>query len=158
MSFNDYLTNVFIPAQNWAETDEGKKRLAQTNITEEHIDDILCAIYGIYVNFVLVYVGESVKPYKRGIVHLYNMNFFTSEWGMTDKEFDSARIEWKIIESEIHDDKARKVKELHYIHTLKPILQCPDGCNDHCINLKARRDMMKSCFAEKVINETANII
>lgn len=151
MSFNDYINKVFVPAQNWAETYDGKKRVAQTNITANHLDDILCAVYGIYINSVLVYIGESVKPYKRGIVHLYNMNFYTSEWGMTDEEFNSAKIEWKIIEAEIHDNENRKAKELYYIHTLKPILQRHDGYNDHCINLGDRRDLMKFCFMRKVI-------
>lgn len=115
-----------------------------------HLEDILCAVYGIYVNSVLVYIGESVKPYKRGIVHLYNMNFYTSKWGMTDEELNEARIEWKIIKSEIYDKKDREERELYHIHMLKPILQRHDGYNDRCINLGARRELMKLCFVGEV--------
>lgn len=151
-SFQDYLNKVYNPAQDWACTKEGQALMSQTNIEESNFDAVLCAVYGIYINGVLVYVGEAVKPFRRAIVHLFNMKRYTTEWGMTKQELENAKIEWKIIEREIRDKDDRESKELYYIHSLEPILQESEGGNDHCVrSIVERRKRMKTCFSNQGI-------
>lgn len=147
-NFQEYLDKIYNPAQDWARTKEGQTLISQTNLEESNLDVVLCAIYGIYVNDILIYIGEAVKPFRRAIVHLFNMKCYTTEWGMTKQELKAAKIEWKIMEPEIRDKYDRKFKELYYIHLLKPILQDSEGENDKCIkSILERRERMKTCFS-----------
>lgn len=143
-TFEKYLDTTFIPAQDWALSDEGAAWIKENIPTLESLilkdyDTCLFAVYCIKLNGQPLYVGESIRTVRRLCVHAYNICHFPELFGLEEEDLGKNSISVELLETSIYKKTMRKKTELHYISTLKPIIQKGDG-TDSCIPRNKRAE------------------
>ncbi len=143
--FTTYLNNLFTPAQNWA-SGSGRKWI-QANIQGlddliiKNYNDCLFGIYCIRINDIPLYIGESIKPVKRLVVHAYNLCHHPEIFGLKSSDITSNRLSVELLETSLYREDLRKAKEVSHISSLHPLLQRCDG-SDFCIPRNSRTDAL----------------
>ena len=148
--FEKYLREEFAPAQLWADSDEGRKfirdKIPSLDKLRSKEDAVLAACYGIWINGVNCYAGQSLRTVRRLYVHAANL-FFEPEvyFGIRKEEIRS--IEMKILTPPIFSKPARLAMEESLVRSLDPVLQpyadIPGMRYDTCLPRgQARRDAM----------------
>lgn len=144
-AFKTYLNNLFTPAQNWA-AGSGRNWIKANihgldNLICKNYNDCLFAIYCIKLNNIPLYIGESIKPVKRLIVHAYNICNHPEIFGLKSSDLAKNIISVELLETSLYKSDARKTKEASYISSLHPLLQKCDG-TDSCIPRTSRTNTL----------------
>lgn len=144
-TFQNYLDNTFIPAQDWALSDEGASWIEKNiptlkTLIDKHYDSCLFSVYCIKINGTPLYVCESIRTVRRLCVHAYNFRHFPELFGLEEENLGRNIISVELLETAIYGESIRKKTELYYISTLKPILQKCDGTTDSCIPRNKRAE------------------
>lgn len=147
-AFRNYIETIFKPALNWAHSPSGEAWI------EEHItslyklsdreEEVMSAVYAIYINDICMYVGQSLRTVRRLYVHAYNLCFNSLViFGMTQEEIEDAKIEVRIMTPPLLNECHRLAAEAAAVKVLKPVLQPYYGIEgmpaDYCLPRASRR-------------------
>lgn len=153
-TFRKYLNDLFVPAQDWALSDDGstwiKKNIPTLSpLIEKHYDDCLFSVYCLRLNGKPLYVGESIRTIRRLCAHAYNICHNPELFGLDEESIGKNNISVELLEKFIYAEGLRKSTERHYISTLQPILQKADG-TDSCISRSKRAEAVLAALNKAV--------
>ncbi len=148
-AFQRYLQNDFDPAQAWAASASGSRfirtKIPSLEILKSREKDVMAAVYAIYLNGRLVYIGQSLRTVRRLYVHAYHIATDPlTYFGIYSNEIES--IEVKILTPPIYKETIRLSEEASCVRSMQPLLQPYgniSGMNpDACLPRDRRREAM----------------
>lgn len=144
-----YVVNDFVPGILWANSqrarDWGKSHIENFDFILAEREKCLFCSYSIGVGAEKLYLGSSIRPYSRLLVHFSNIYNNPAEWGLCYSDLLNPHFKLKVdvFGDKIYDETRRKKREYDSIKVIRPILMKADG-TDEMIPLKDRRAAMKA--------------
>lgn len=153
-SFRRYLDELFIPAQDWARSEDGIAWIAANAPTlaaliDQHYDDCLFAVYVVKLNEKALYVGESIRTVRRLVCHAYNIAHYPGLFGLECGLGGANAVTFELLDTSLYDKSLRKRTELYFIELMKPLLQAGDG-TDNCIPRSRRGVAVAPYYRRKI--------
>lgn len=134
--FKWYVKHELQPAISFVDSNTGlsfiKKEFPElVTAIYNNREDVLFTHYVIKYKGVVIYIGESVKPYKRICVHIHHLYLDPQAYfGLTSSEVNNVTFE--VLGAKYYNEISRKQAELSLRRQLAPVIN-PPSFGDHCI-------------------------